>query len=85
MDNATIRIEQQDGICFGTILDSDKPENINKQVLKDFRYHQEEKNWKGEIYSPERNMTISATITLEEKQNLKWLEKNLSSPKLFIS
>ena len=71
LENATVRIYMaKNNFIYGKITACDKTEWKNVLVLKKLSYDAEEAVWKGEIYSPDYEMTISCTAKLINNDKL---------------
>ncbi|NQX91880.1 MAG: DUF2147 domain-containing protein [Flavobacteriales bacterium] len=72
LEESTIKIYENDnGEFYGKIIESKDNEIVEVIVLRGFEFHAKKKIWEGEIYSPKRDMTIDAEITMESNSRLK--------------
>lgn len=84
MKNAIVEIaENEEGHLYGKIIVSDKPQWIGEIVLRKLAYQADKQQWEGEIYSPQRKMTINGVISLEEEGKLKLVGTKFLMTKTF--
>lgn len=84
LDQSTIEVTRlTDGSFQGTIKASSTPTYIGHKVIYNFRYHEEERSYKGTISSAARNMELEGVITVEKDGRLKLIGKKLFMTKTF--
>ncbi len=84
MENSTIKVyKASDGRIYGKIIESERKEWINHIILKQISYHSSKNEWKGQVHNPDLDITVNATITLENPGRLKLVGKKLFISKTF--
>ena len=68
----------KDGLYYAKIINSKKKEMINRQVLvKNLKYDEVTKTFKGMMTPPDANLELSATVTMVSNDKLKIVAKKL--------
>lgn len=84
LDKTTMKIfKSADGLWYSTIISSQNAPTVGKNILKKLSYDQKNKEYKGDLYSPSRNMTLAATLTITNDNKLKIVGKKLIISKTF--
>jgi len=84
MENSTIKVyKAKDGNIYGKIIESNRKDWIGEIILKKVKYIADDKEWKGELYSLQRKMSVDVTITLLSQNKLKLVGKKFFMTKTF--
>jgi hypothetical protein len=71
LEESYVKIMQSKaGSHFGRIVKSAEPTFVDKVMLKNMVYNEEEKHWEGTLMPPHRNIEVNATFKLRSEQVL---------------
>lgn len=74
-NNSIIKIYQDGNLYYGKIIKSDISKYEGQIIIRKMHYFPKDKNWKGIIYSPKRDMEVDGTLSLESIDKIKVIGK----------